>query len=101
MGESRDLAPSVREAVAAGLRPGLESLRTRLAAELDGTAGHLPSCECQCAVTVAGSGTVPQLVKALMEVIRAIDDLPEESGGSILGKLGDEVARKRREREAG
>ena len=83
---------SVEGALAGGRRETLEAVRLRLARILDGTAGHRRSCECECGAPW-DTGKVAAVARELREVVRELDDLPEESGGS-------EVDRIAREREA-
>jgi hypothetical protein len=76
----------VAESLPAGRRAALEAIRNRLALELDGDAGHRRGCECKCGVP-PDARTVPTLAKELREVIREIDDLPEQTGETELDQL--------------
>jgi hypothetical protein len=87
-----DLA-RVAEAVS-DRRALLEATLLRLAQELDGIAGHRPSCDCRCGVP-PDARTVPTLAAQIREIARELDSLPKQQESVI-----DELKRRREERRA-
>lgn len=87
----------VSDAVSEGRRATLEALRLRLAAIVDGAAGHESGCLCECGAAYDVRAMAP-LAKELREVLAELDDLPEESGVSEVGDIA--AQRKKRRDEA-
>jgi hypothetical protein len=83
---------SVSDSTPKGRRATLEALRDRLAAILDGTAGHLRGCDCDCG-TPWDAGKVAPIARELREVLAQLEDLPTAGNGE------SEIERARRERE--
>lgn len=89
----------VEDAVKSGRRAMLEAIRDRLVQVMDGSAGHAIGCECECGAPW-DTGKLASLARELREVIRELDDLPEESGGTELERIERERAARRREAES-
>lgn len=87
----------VSAAAGTGRRGLLEAIRDRLAAEMDGRAGHRRVCDCRCGVP-PDARTVPTLAKELREIVRELDELPVVGGKSKLDELT--AARQRRRGKA-
>ncbi len=82
----------VTTALGSGRRAILLALRRRLAGIMDGTVGHERGCDCQCGAPW-DTGKVAAISRELRDIVRELDDLPEQGGGS-------EVDRIQAEREA-
>ncbi len=91
----------VEDALKGGRRETLEAIRLRLARILDGSVGHRRGGECECREP-GDTGKVAALARELREVVRELDDLPEESGGSEVDRIASEreARRLQAEREA-
>jgi hypothetical protein len=96
-----DEAPAapVKSALASGRRATLAALRDRLAGILDGTVGHHRHCECECGVPW-DTGKVAAIARELREVVRELDDLPGETGGTDFDRIQAERAERRAQAEA-
>jgi len=86
----------VSDATTQGRRATLEALRLRLAAILDGAAGHESGCLCECGAAYDVRAMAP-LAKELREVLGELDDLPAESEGSEVGDIAAQRAKRRDE----
>ena len=85
--------------LASGRRATLAALRDRLAGILDGTVGHKCHCECECGVPW-DTGKVAAIARELREVVRELDDLPGETGGTDFDRIQAERAERRAQAEA-
>lgn len=93
------MTTTISDSIASGRRATLEAIRDRLAGILDGTVGHRPGCECECAAPW-DTGKVAGVAKELREVIRELDDLPNEGGGSEVERIAAEREKRRRQAAA-
>jgi hypothetical protein len=87
----------VEESLASGRRVTLLALRRRLAMILDGSLGHERGCECECGMPW-DTGKVAAISRELREVVRELDDLPNEDGGSEVADI--RTAREKRRQQA-
>lgn len=88
----------VEDAVKSGRRAMLEAIRDRLVQVMDGTAGHQVGCECECGAPW-DTGKLAGLARELREVIRELDDLPEQSGGTEVERIQSERESRRLQAE--
>jgi hypothetical protein len=86
----------LEESIGSGRRVTLLALRTRLAMILDGSLGHNRHCECECGVPW-DTGKVAGISRELREVIRELDDLPNESGGAEVASIAAQREKRRKE----
>lgn len=86
-------------ALASGRRHTLAALRDRLAGILDGSVGHRRHCGCECGVPW-DTGKVAGIARELREVVRELDDLPGETGGTDFDRIQREREDRRRQAEA-
>lgn len=92
-------ADTVSGAVVRGRRAMLEAIRDRLAAIMDGRAGHEIGCPCECGAPFDG-GKLAGIARELRLVLVELDNLPQEGGGSQVDQLAAEREQRRREAEA-
>ena len=99
--DSNIMDTPVETAIKVSRRETLEAIRRRLAQILDGSAGHKRGCDCECGMPW-DTGKVAAIARELREVVRELDDLPGESGGSELDTIQAEreARRLQAEREA-
>ncbi len=98
--EGRGDEVSVIQAMGSGRRAILLALRRRLAGILDGTVGHERGCDCQCGAPW-DTGKVAAISRELRDIVRELDDLPEQGGGSEVDRIQTErEARRLAAREA-
>lgn len=82
-------AGTVAGALESGRRATLLAIRARLAAILDGSAGHERGCECECGAPF-DAGKIAPIARELRAVVAELDDLPEEGGGSDVDRIQTE-----------
>ena len=87
----------VEESTREGRRATLLALRLRLAKILDGSLGHDRGCGCECGMPW-DTGKVATISRELREVVRELDDLPNDGGGTEVDRLKTE--REERQRQA-
>lgn len=84
----------VGDSLGAGRRATLLALRRRLAEILDGAAGHMPGCDCECGAPW-DAGKVATISRELREIVRELDDLPNEDGGSEVASIAAQREKRR------
>lgn len=93
------MTDTVRGALAKGRRAILEALARQLTDILVGAAGHKRGCECECG-TPWDAGKVAGISRELREVLRELEDLPNEGGGSEVASIQAQREKRRQQAEA-